>query len=598
MWYNMERGILFIFLCWGGVNMKINYRVSGILLLIVALAVVILVVVNIDKDINNNTDVDTEKQLSEEHPTKTNDNDLINVPMEDTEEPQVEDYSPPSGAYYVGEYPSPNEVNSIALWAWHSVPESNFMLDVVIWSKAAEKKQKIGAINLSGVSQINKQELPLWLDDNKALIRGTVFLDITRGELKEMKPDKLKGLIDYQLNNDKTFLALSGTTEDYLGVWVVELITGVEHNVYLLALENFDEHDNYKVAWDLKDNLYFDGINNNLPLIYKYDLVEQKFDLVLVNAKLVDVDMQKNELIYLNYLDGNTHLLNIESHMDNQAYADIMEAAKKHMQRIGFVVGDKSGQIALIKDRVFGNKAIISYGLWSSEIIGEIVLQQEEGKWKVIFDRQRYYLPYYQRLYDAVDFLEQAEGFVFEEMPGKEIVGSPYWDDLIIVLLVGKYGEPWSWEYFLTKKYDEWVILKKQELAADMAQWWQPDSASKSIHSFLENIKTGNYAQAHNILYFDDVDLTLEQFMEGIIFIMGDSKLIDFDLGEIRTDGGAEKATVQVWFIIEKDNQELMVYDRWPCVKIDGSWKIIWSTDLFFNYRNAIEGSTIEGSKI
>lgn len=485
-------------------------------------------------------------------------------------------YSPPMGSFVLGEYSSPNKINSITLWGWHDKNTNDLQIDYIFWDW--DKKRNVKLLTLLKGNIRDNNAPVVWLDDSRVLVEGVNLYNGVTQELKELLPDEVQLVIAYEINIDKTQVAMIGDCDDYMGVWVIDLGTEYIQEIYFFEKDYVGDLGGFKVAWAADNSFYFDSVDAGTAIIYQFKIDEYELMPVYEEAKLIDVDRKTGDVKYL-------HLDSRKSKEKEIAGSDIektiSEIATQYLHDIGFKVGDDPGKITLIVDNIFRDKAVVLYGFWSSEFSGEIVLKKVDANWQVDFERQRYYLPYQKRFTEAMEFLSVREGFKYGEEEGKSIIGSPYWNEQSIVFLVGDYGEPWQWEYHISMTNNTFNIDNKIQLKGDMAEWWASESPTKTTQDFLESILKNDYTTAYQYVYSENNSLNFDQFKSEVDTVQSKVKAVDFDLGENRIQQQERKASVQVWLIGEIINQNEIFYGRVNLVEVQGNWKISWPLNIF-----------------
>ena len=486
-------------------------------------------------------------------------------------------YVPPEGAFVLGKYSSPNQLNSITLWGWHELNSTGLQVDYIVWDWNRKENKKL--LNLVLVKEDRRDEkVPVtWLDNNRALIEGVYLYHVTNQEITQLLPYEVTRVHDYAIDEQKSKIAILGQNDDYMGVWLIHINTGYIQEVSLFDKDYSGELGFFRVVWGTDNIIYFDSVDAGAAKIYEYDINNYELVPLYTDAKLIGFDKQTGSINYLQLESKKSKEKEISGSDEERI---ILKKAADYMNDLGFKVGNEPGKIALAVENIFGNKAVVLYGFWSSEFLGEIVLKNVNGVWQVDFERQRFYLPYQNRFTEASEFLSIHEGFKYGEEPGKNIIGTPYWNDEFIVFLVSSYGEPWEWEYHLTRINNSWVIDKKIQIKGEVADWWSQGSPSKSAQDFLEKVFKKNYFLAYNNIYSAGNSLTLEEFQFEMAALQSKMKSIDFDLGENRVQQQEGLASVQVWFIGEKYNQHEIFYGRLELVNVQGSWKISWPLSI------------------
>ncbi|MEW6623467.1 MAG: hypothetical protein AB1420_10135 [Bacillota bacterium] len=511
--------------------------------------------------------------------------DLIQKGADDKNEAPLPDdktvnpkYTTPKGAYVLGKYSSPNEMNSIIIWEWYDTSAKILMGDFVYWNWSSSQNEKILTAPL--LESRARRVAAKWLDDHKVLLNGFYVFDINTKELNMLLPNEPLKILDYEMNHESSLVALIVEDSDALKIWITDADTLHNEEVHAFSKDYYDGRNSLRVNWGINNSIFFDAFEKGEAVVYKYNLEHAELSMVQEKARLVGVDRDLGVATFAR-LDNDSGQSLITEKIHDEKRLEMLEVTEEFLHKLGYQVGNEPGKLTLIVDRVFGNKAVILYGFWSSEFLGEIVLKKENDSWKVDFERQRYYLPYHERFHSAVDYLVQKENLNIGDEPGKHIVGSPYWNEQLVVLLVGEYGYPWQWEYYVVKKEDGWKIQKTLTLEGELGQWWLPTSPTKALIRFLEGIIKGDYATAYKKLHFEGKALTLDEFKEAVSAAQVDITLIDFDLGENRVLKNGEKASVQVWLIGEDGNEEVLFYHRWPCINTGGSWKLVWPLEFF-----------------
>lgn len=122
-------------------------------------------------------------------------------------------------------------------------------------------------ISTSSVYQV----LPLqWISPAKLLVDGRTIYDADNDELSEIKTP-LGFVSDYEVSPDKTLLALVGKNESTgtVDVVVFDFNSQKATTVHSSEPEWIRQLD-YQVAWDLKNNLYFDSAVQEMPVVMVY----------------------------------------------------------------------------------------------------------------------------------------------------------------------------------------------------------------------------------------------------------------------------------------------------------------------------------------
>ncbi|KUO52937.1 MAG: hypothetical protein APF76_02115 [Desulfitibacter sp. BRH_c19] len=492
--------------------------------------------------------------------------------VKDKDKDNAGEYSPPEGSFVLGEYFSPNELKSITLLGWHDVHSNNLQIDYIYWDWHNKNNKKL----LTSYKENTRDDnAPItWLDNSRVLIEGVNLYNEATQKLKELLPDEVSWVMSYEVDTEKTKVAILGESNDYMGVWLIDLDTEYIQEVYLFDKDYSGELGQFRISWGADETIYFDSVDTGgVATIYKYKINDHDLVPAYEDAKLIDVDRKTGIVNYL-------HLESKKSQEKEIAGSDIekaiTEATAEYLNKIGFKVGNDPGEISVIVDSIFGDKAVVLYGFWSSEFLGEVVLKNVDEGWLVQFERQRYYLPYQERFTEASDFLAGKEGIRYGEEHGKSIVGTPYWNEELIVFLVGNYGEPWQWEYHVKWENNSWKIDNKIQLKGDMTQWWSSDSPTNVVNEFLKDFFRSNYSSAYDRVDFGSKSLTLEDFKIELNDLQTKMNAIEFDLGEVRIQQEQGLASVQIWFVGEKNNQHEIFYGRLNLIRNEGNWKISW----------------------
>ncbi|WP_028308961.1 hypothetical protein [Desulfitibacter alkalitolerans] len=530
---------------------------------------------NHDKQIKESTiEDDTDGQNKPEGQTKDEAGNRASQP-----EPNYTDknasYAPPKGSFVLGKYSSPNQLNSITLWGWHELNGIDLQVDYILWDWNRKENKKL--FTLVKENRRNDKAPVIWLDDNRVLIEGIHLYHVNNQEIKQLGPNEINKLHDYAVDGQNSKIAIVGQNDDYMGVWLIHIETGYIQEASLFDRDYSGDLGFFKVVWGADNTIYFDGVEAGVATIYEYQFDNYELVPLYTHAKLIDFNKQTGSINYLQLESKKSKEREISGSDEERA---ILKKAADYLNELGFKVGNDPGKISMAVDNIFGDKAVVLYGFWSSEFLGEIVLKKINANWQVDFERQRYYLPYQSRFAEASEFLSIHEGFRYGDEPGKSIIGSPYWNDQLIVFLVGDYGEPWEWEYHVARRNNSWVIDKKIQLKGEVADWWAQGSPTKTVQDFLENIFKENYSLAYNSIHSDGNSLTLEEFRFEMVSLQSKMKSIDFDLGENRVQQKEGLASVQVWFIGERYNQHEIFYGRLELVKVQDSWKVTWPLNI------------------
>lgn len=483
-------------------------------------------------------------------------------------------YVPPKGSFVLGKYSSPNEQNSVTLWGWHELNDTKLQVDYILWDWKRKENKKL--LSLTKEDKRTIRSPVIWLDNNRVLIEGLYLYNVNNQEISQILSDQVAKVFDYAVNELRSIIAILGQSDDYMGLWLIHINTGYVQEVSLFDKDQYGELGAFNLAWGTDNILYFDGVEAGTATIYEYEINNYLLTPLYSDAKLIDFDKQTGSINYLQLESKKSKEIEI---LGSDEERIIIKKAADYINNLGLEVGNEPGKIALAIENIFGNKAVVLYGFWASEFLGEIVLKNINGTWQVDFERQRYFLPYQNWFAEASEFLSAQEGFKYGEEPGKNIIGTPYWNDELIVFLVSSYGEPWEWEYHVVRKNNSWEINKKIQIKGEVADWWSQGSPGRSAQEFLDNVFKENYSLAYRSIYSANI-LTLEEFKDEMTHMQSKMKSIDYDLGENRIEQQEGLARVQVWFIGESYNQNEIFYGWLELVNVQGSWKISWPLSI------------------
>lgn len=544
--------------------------------LILTIGIIILSLVFIGCSLLNIGLIDKKNEQSQdgihlEKPQAIETNNGKESPFEDKGE---DGYQPSNGAFVLGEYPSPSKSNTIVVWGWQN------QADYIIWDWKNRINKKILSSPMDNRFDFQR-ELAIWLDDVRVLLNGTYLYNIDKDDLRILLPSGVNKLYDYDLDLNKLLSVYMIEIGGKLGVWLVDIDTGYKQEIY--SYPDFSKNslslEKQRVSFGSNNLIFFDGLNEDIPTILKYNMDNMELDVFMANAKLINV--KGNNVNYVHLQEGKQKSESVAGKTIKDE-KDILKAAEKYINGLGFSVGNAEGKITLMVDHVFDNTAVVSFGFWASEFIGEIVLNKVNDNWQVAFERQRYYLPYQKSFQDAAEYLASKENYNFADEPGNYIVDAPHWDDDLIILLVGEYGKPWRWEYYLTEKDGQWVIQEKIALEGEIRNETSEGTPIYAVSKFLENLIEKKYEEAYKNLYLSDTYITLEGFKGLVQRKTADYELVDFDLGEGRINNAKGLATVQSW-VIAGNEYDIIYYERFKCIKIDDEWRIFWPIDFIQN---------------